>query len=145
MEPTTAEFIEDIAQVAELAREAGTQHLTGRRIATLLFHTHPKACKKNDIAFKQWGRKGKWKDAAKVAGLSAGGKYLRRANSLAPPAKDTIRPAARLTVPSAPALARSHFSVLSASSMLCGTYIGSTSVMQHSLISMIYYITPVTS
>ena len=71
VEPTTVEFIEDISQVADLAREAGTQHLTGRRIATLLFHTHPKACKKNDIAFKQWGRKGKWKDAAKLTGLSA--------------------------------------------------------------------------
>ena len=71
VEPTTAEFIEDIVQIADLAREAGTQPLTGRRIATLLFHTPPKACKKGEIAFKQWGRKGKWKDAAKATGLSA--------------------------------------------------------------------------
>ena len=71
VEPTTAEFIEDIAQVADLAREAGTQPLTGRRIAMLLFHTPPKACKKDDIEFKRWGRKTKWKDAAKGTGLSA--------------------------------------------------------------------------
>ncbi len=71
VEPTTAEFIEDLTLIADLAREAGAQPLTGRRIVTLLFHTHPKACKKDDIAFKQWGRKGKWKDAAKATGLSA--------------------------------------------------------------------------
>ena len=71
IEPTTAEFIEDMTLVADLAREAGAEPLTGRRIATLLFHIHPKACKKGDIAFKQWGRKGKWKDAAKATGLSA--------------------------------------------------------------------------
>ncbi len=71
VELTTAEFIEDIAQVAELARETGTQPLTGHRIATLLFHTPPKACKKGEIDFKRWGRKTKWKDAARGSGLSA--------------------------------------------------------------------------
>jgi exodeoxyribonuclease-5 len=53
-----------------LAHEAATQPLTGRRIAELLFHTAPIACKKDDIAFKQWGRKGKWKEAGKAAGRS---------------------------------------------------------------------------
>ena len=70
VEPTTGELIEDLARVAALARNAAAFPLTGRRIADLLFHEHPKACKKDDTAFKQWGRKGKWKAAAKAAGRS---------------------------------------------------------------------------
>ena len=69
VEPTTGELIEDLARVAALARDAAAP-LTGRRIAELLFHEHPIACKKDDTAFKQWGRKGKWKEAAKAAGRS---------------------------------------------------------------------------
>lgn len=69
-ETTTGELVEDLQRVAALAREAAAAPLSGRRIADLLFHTAPKACKKDDTAFKQWGRKGKWKDAAKVAGRS---------------------------------------------------------------------------
>lgn len=69
-EPTTGELIEDLQRVAALARKAATDPLTGRRIAELLFHTAPKACKKDDIVFTQWRRKGKWKDAAKAAGQS---------------------------------------------------------------------------
>ena len=65
VEPTTGELIEDLARVAALARDA-VAPLTGRRIAELLFHEHPIACKKDDTAFKQWGRKGKWKEAAKA-------------------------------------------------------------------------------
>jgi ATP-dependent exoDNAse (exonuclease V) beta subunit len=70
VEPTTGELVEDLQRVAALAREAGIHPLTGRRIAELLFHVGPQSCKKDDIAFKQWGRKGKWKDAAKGAGRS---------------------------------------------------------------------------
>jgi len=70
VEPTTAELVEDLQRVAALAREAAAQALTGRRIAELLFHVAPQACKKEDIAFKQWGRKGKLKDAAKAVGRS---------------------------------------------------------------------------
>ena len=69
-EPTTRELIDDLARVAEMAREAATGPLTGRRIAELVFHTAPQACKKSDTAFKQWGRKGKWKEAAKAVGRS---------------------------------------------------------------------------
>ena len=62
------------------AREAATEPLTGRRIAELLFHTAPQACKKGETAFKQWGRKGKWKDAGKTAGRSAAqGEHLSAA------------------------------------------------------------------
>ena len=70
-ECTTAEFIDDMAPIADLARKAASEQLTGRRIAELLFHHPPQACKKNDSAFKQWGRKGKWKTTAKSAGQSA--------------------------------------------------------------------------
>jgi ATP-dependent exoDNAse (exonuclease V) beta subunit len=70
-EPTTGDLIENLAQVATLAREAAAGPLTGRRIAELLFHTHPMACKKDETAFKQWGRKGKWKEAAKGVGRGA--------------------------------------------------------------------------
>jgi ATP-dependent exoDNAse (exonuclease V) beta subunit len=71
VEPTTGELIDDLARVADIARHAATGSLTGRRIAELLFHIAPQACKKDDIAFKQWGRKGKWKEAAKTIGRSA--------------------------------------------------------------------------
>ncbi len=69
-EQTTSDLVEDLARVATLAREAATQPLTGRRIVELLFHTAPTACKKDETAFKQWGRKGKWKEAGKAAGRS---------------------------------------------------------------------------
>lgn len=70
VEPTTSELVEDLTRVATLAHEAATQPLTGRHIAELLFHAAPTACKKNETAFKQWGRKGKWKDAGRAAGRS---------------------------------------------------------------------------
>lgn len=69
-EDTTGTLIEDLARVAEIARRASAGPLTGRRIAELLFHTPPQACKQDEIAFRQWGRKGKWKDAAKANGRS---------------------------------------------------------------------------
>jgi ATP-dependent exoDNAse (exonuclease V) beta subunit len=70
-EATTTELILDLQRIACLAEEAGTQPLTGRRIADLLFHVSPTACKKDGTTFKQWGRKGKWKDAGKAVGISA--------------------------------------------------------------------------
>ncbi|MFO7964884.1 MAG: UvrD-helicase domain-containing protein [Desulfobacterales bacterium] len=69
-ECTTAEFIDDMAHLAKVARKAAAGPLNGRHIAELLFHAAPQACKKNDTAFKQWRRKGKWQKAAKVAGKS---------------------------------------------------------------------------
>jgi exodeoxyribonuclease-5 len=70
VEPTTDELIEDLQRVVVLARNAANAPLTGREIAALLFHTTPQACKKGETAFKQWGRKGKWKAAAKAVGRS---------------------------------------------------------------------------
>ena len=80
VEPTTGELIEDLTQVAARAREAAREPLTGRRIAELIFHTAPQACKKRETAFKQWGRKSKWKDAGRTAGRSAAqGEHLSAA------------------------------------------------------------------
>ena len=70
VEPTTDALIQDLTRVVADAREAAVRPLSGRHIADLLFHTPPQACKKQDITFKQWGRKGKWKDAARAAGRS---------------------------------------------------------------------------
>ena len=71
VEPTTGELIADLARLADIARQAAAGPLTGRRIAELLFHEAPEACKKDDTAFRQWGRKGKWKEAARTVGRSA--------------------------------------------------------------------------
>ena len=70
VEPVTAGLINDLGRIADLAQEAASQTLTGRRIAELLFHEPPSACKKGKKEFKQWRLKTKWKDAAKTVGRS---------------------------------------------------------------------------
>lgn len=70
-EPVTAEIIGDLARVADLAREAAAEPLSGRRIAELLFHEAPSACKKEEREFKQWRAKTRWREAAKGVGRSA--------------------------------------------------------------------------
>ena len=70
MQPDTASWIDDLGQVADMAREAAMQPLTGRRIAELLFHEPPSACKKGKREFKKWRVKTKWKDAARTVGRS---------------------------------------------------------------------------
>ena len=69
-EPVTAALIEDLGPAADMAREAVMQPLTGRRIAELLFHQPPSACKQGKGEFKQWRAKTKWKGAAKAVGKS---------------------------------------------------------------------------
>ena len=70
VEPVTAGLINDLGRIADLAQEAASQTLTGRRIAELLFHEPPSACKKGKKEFKQWRLKTRWKDAAKTVGRS---------------------------------------------------------------------------
>jgi ATP-dependent exoDNAse (exonuclease V) beta subunit len=70
VEPATRELIEDLNIAATLARDAAAGPLNGQRLAGILFHTAPQACKSKDIAFRQWGRKGKWKNAASACGRS---------------------------------------------------------------------------
>lgn len=70
-EPVTGEIIEDLARVADLSREVAAESLTGRRIADLLFHQAPSACKKNSRAFKLLRAKTRWRNAARAVGGSA--------------------------------------------------------------------------
>ena len=70
VEPDTAGWIDELGRVADMARKAAMQPLTGRRIAKLLFHEPPSTCKKGKREFKQWRVKTKWKDAAKAVGRS---------------------------------------------------------------------------
>ena len=71
VEPTTGEIVEDLARVAVLARAAAVEPLSGRRIAELLFHKSPSACKKGEAEFKQWRGKTRWTKAAKAVGRTA--------------------------------------------------------------------------
>ena len=70
VEPVTAGLINDLGRVADLTQEAASQTLTGRRIAELLFHEPPSACKKGQKEFKQLRVKTRWQDAAKAVGRS---------------------------------------------------------------------------
>ena len=70
IEPVTSGLIDDLGRVADMARAAAMKPLTGRRIAELLVHEPPSACKKGQMEFKQWLLKTKWKDAARAVGRS---------------------------------------------------------------------------
>ena len=69
-EPSTAAVIEDLARVAAVATAATEGPLTGQRIARILFHQAPSACKLNQREFKLLRAKTKWRTAAKAAGGS---------------------------------------------------------------------------
>ena len=70
VEPDTDGVIKSLEAVADMVREAAVQPLTGRKIAELLFHRPPTACKKNEREFKQWRAKTRWKNAVKAVGGS---------------------------------------------------------------------------
>ena len=70
-EQDTAVLIENLGPIANMAREAAMQPPTGRRIANMLFHHPPSACKKGEREFKQWRAKTRWKNAVKTVGGSA--------------------------------------------------------------------------
>ena len=70
IEPVTSGLIDDLGRVADMARAVAMKPLTGQRIAELLVHEPPSACKKGQREFKQWRVKTKWKDAAKAVGRS---------------------------------------------------------------------------
>ena len=69
--PETGLIIDDLCEIAHMARDAMAKPLTGRLIADLLFHDAPLACKKNTREFKQWRVKTKWRNAVRAAGRSA--------------------------------------------------------------------------
>ena len=70
-EPGTAVIVEDLLGVVEALGEPVPGVVPGERLAQLLHHRRPAACKKGDTEFKQWRAKGKWQSAAKGAGHRA--------------------------------------------------------------------------
>ncbi|MCI4680614.1 UvrD-helicase domain-containing protein [Rhodoblastus acidophilus] len=70
VEEKTAEVVTDLARIADIARGLAGSPITGKTIAQMLAHKRPSACKKDTSDFSQWGKKGKWKDAAKAFGKS---------------------------------------------------------------------------
>ena len=70
VEGITAEVVTDLARIADIARELAAGPVTGKKIAELLSHQEPTVCKQDGAGFRQWGKKGKWKDAAKACGKS---------------------------------------------------------------------------
>ena len=71
VELTTSEAIADLQRIADIAKSANGVTLTGKHLATILFHKPPSSEKATSRGFARWGRKGKWKDAAKASGKSA--------------------------------------------------------------------------
>lgn len=71
VEEKTEEVVADLARIADIARELARGPITGKTIAQMLAHKRPSACKKDTSDFTQWGKKTKWKDAAKAFGKSA--------------------------------------------------------------------------
>ena len=70
-EPDTAAIVDDLLDVAEALGESRAGTVSGERLTRLLDHRRPAACKKNETKFRRWRALGKWKTAAKTAGLSA--------------------------------------------------------------------------
>ena len=82
-EPVTGEIVEDLCRLADRVRKVTAEQLTGRRIAELLFHDPPSACKKYEREFKLWRAKTRWKNAAKAVGESvAKGEQLSTAGEV---------------------------------------------------------------
>lgn len=70
-EPGTAAIVEDLLDVLNAVGEPDAGTVSGERLACLLHHRQPAACKKGVTEFRKWRAVGKWKKAAKTAGLSA--------------------------------------------------------------------------
>ena len=70
-EPDTAAVANDLLEVAEAFGEPVADRVSGERIAQMLHHRPPQACRKNERGFKQWRAKTKWRNAAKAAGMGA--------------------------------------------------------------------------
>lgn len=64
-------IVSDLRDVVDELGKPAAGQVSGERIARLLHHRPPAACKKGEKRFKQWRAKGKWRSAAKAAGLSA--------------------------------------------------------------------------
>ena len=69
-EPDTGAIVEDLLEVVEYLGEPDGEPVSAVNLARLLAHRRPAACKKGVAEFKRLQAKGKWKTAARTAGLS---------------------------------------------------------------------------
>ena len=70
-EPDTNAIVEDLLEVLEYLGEPDGGPDSAVDLVRLLDHPRPTACKKGVAEFRRWQAKGKWKTAARSAGLSA--------------------------------------------------------------------------
>jgi exodeoxyribonuclease-5 len=68
-EEATQRIIADLERIRELADDALTAPISGRRLAQLFLHEIPCCQHGSEPRFSAWRNKGKWQDAAKDAGL----------------------------------------------------------------------------
>ncbi len=69
-EPGTAAIADSFLETVEKMGEPWAGRIPAERLARMLHHRPPDACKKNGRAFKKWQAKGKWEEAAKASGGS---------------------------------------------------------------------------
>ena len=62
-EPDTAAIVDDLLDVAEALGEPDAGTMSDERLARLLHHRRPAACKKGVTEFRQWRAVGKWKES----------------------------------------------------------------------------------
>ena len=82
-EPGAAAIVDDLLDVVNTLGEPDAGPVSSERLARLLHHRRPTACKKGVTEFRKWQARGKWKTAAKAAGLSAASGEERYENGLA--------------------------------------------------------------
>jgi exodeoxyribonuclease-5 len=68
-EVATQRIIVDLERIRELADDALTAPMSGRRLASLFLHEVPCCQHGSEPRFSAWRNKGKWQDASKDAGL----------------------------------------------------------------------------
>jgi len=68
VEDSTGEVVEDLDRIIRMIDEALAAPMTGRLLAKLLFHEPPNCRNQKEPRFNAWGRKTKWKKAAKATG-----------------------------------------------------------------------------
>ncbi len=70
-EPGAAAVANDLINTVEKMAEPRAARIPAEHLAALLHHSPPDACRKGERKFRQWRAKGKWRTAARAAGLSA--------------------------------------------------------------------------
>jgi len=70
IEEKTAEVVTDLVRIANIARDLAESPIAGKTIAQMVAHKRPSACNKGVADFGPWGKKDRWKKAAKAGGKS---------------------------------------------------------------------------